>query len=50
MVNPLVTNTPCEDQLPDPIEQEIPNLYPSCAVTRAMAKKDRLNDRIQDID
>ena len=50
MVNPLVTNTPCEDQLPDPTEQEIPNLYPSCAVTRAMAKKDRLNDRIQDID
>ena len=39
VVNPLLTNTPCEDQLPDPIEQEIPDLYPSCAVTRAMAKK-----------
>ena len=27
VVNPLLTNTPCEDQLPDPIEQEIPDLY-----------------------
>ena len=50
VVNPLLTNTPCEDQLPDPIEQEIPDLYPSCAVTRAMAKKVKLNDGIQDID
>ena len=50
VVNPLFTNTPWEDQLPDPIEQEIPGLYPSCAVTRAMAKKAKLNDGIQDID
>ena len=50
VVNPLLTKTPCEDQLPDPIEQEIPDLYPSCAVTRAMAKKAKLNDGIQDID
>ena len=42
VVNPLLTNTPCEDQLPDPIEQEIPDLYPSCAVTRAMAKKNQI--------
>ena len=48
--NPLLTNTPCEDQLRDPIEQEIPDLYPSCAVKRAMAKKAKLNDMIQDID
>ena len=50
VVNPLLTNTPCEDQSPDPIEQEIPDLYPSCAVTRAMAKKAKLKDGIQDID
>ena len=50
VVNPLLTNTPCEDQLPDPIEQEIPDLYPSCAVTRAMGKKVKLNDGIQDVD
>ena len=50
VVNPLLTNTPFEDQLPDPIEQEIPDLYPSCAVTRAMAKKVKLNDGKQDID
>ena len=34
VVDPLLTSTPCVDQLPDPIEQEIPDLYPSCAVTR----------------
>ena len=40
VVNPLLTNIPCIDQPSDPIEQEIPDLYPSCAVTRAMAKKE----------
>ena len=33
----------------DPIEQEIPDLYPSCAVTRAMAQKAKQNDGMQDI-
>ena len=37
VVNPLLTNTSCEDQLPDPIKQEISDIYPSCAVTKAMA-------------
>ena len=44
VVNPLLTNTPCIDQPSDPIEQEIPDLYPSCAVTRAMARKAKQND------
>ena len=44
VVNPLLINIPCIDQPPDPIEQEIPDLYPSCAVTRAMAKKAKQND------
>ena len=44
VVNPLLTNIPCIDQPPDPIEQENPDLYPSCAVTRAMAKKVKQND------
>ena len=39
VVDPLLTSTPCVDQPPDPIEQEIPDLYPSFAVTRAMSKK-----------
>ena len=43
VLNPLLTNIPCIDQPPDPIEQEIPDLYPSCAVTRAMAKKAKQN-------
>ena len=50
VVNPHLTNTPSEDQLPDPIEQDNPDRYPSCAVTRAKAKKAKLNDGIQDID
>ena len=44
VVNPLLTNIPCIDQPPDPTEQEIPDLYPSCAVIRAMAKKAKQND------
>ena len=44
VINPLLTAIPCIDQLPDPIEQEIPDLYPSCAVTVAMAKKAKQND------
>ena len=44
VVNPLLTTIPCLDQPPDPIEQEIPDLYPSCAITRAMAKKAKQND------
>jgi hypothetical protein len=38
LVNPLVTDTPCVDQTPDPIEQEIPDLYPLCAVIRAIVQ------------
>ena len=49
VVDPLLTNTPCVDQPPDPIEQEIPDLYPSCAVTRAMAKKANQIYGMQDI-
>ena len=49
VVDPLLTSTPCVDQLPDPIEQEIPDLYPSCAVTRAMAKKVNQNNGMQNI-
>ena len=44
VVNPVLTTMPCIDQPTDPIEQEIPGLYPSCAVTRAMAKKTKQND------
>ena len=50
VVNPLVTDTPCMDQSPDPIEQELPDLYPSCAVTRAMAKEAILTENQSDVD
>ena len=38
------------DQSPDPIEQKLPDLYPSCAVTRAMAKKAMLTENQSDVD
>ena len=50
MINPLLTNTPYVDQPPDSIEQEISDLYLSCAVTRVMANKAKQNDGKQDID
>ena len=50
VVYPLVTDTPCMDQPPDPMEQELPDLYPSCAVTRAMAKKTMLTKNQSDVD
>ena len=49
MADPLLTSTPCVDQLPDPIEQEVPELYSSCAVTRAMTKKVKQNNGVQDV-
>ena len=51
MVDPRLTSAPCVDQPPDPFEQEIPDLYPSCvsAITRAMAKKAKQNNGMQDI-
>ncbi len=39
VVNPLVTSKPSFEKVTDPIEQEFPDLYPACAVTRAMAQK-----------
>ena len=46
VVDPLLTSTPCVDQPPDPIEQEIPCLYPSCVVTRAMTKIAKQNNGV----
>ena len=51
VVNPVVTDTPNIGQTDDPIQQEIPDLYPSCAVTRAMlAKKAILKNSNSDTD
>ena len=49
VVNPLVTDTPRIDQSPDPIEQELLDLYLSCAVTRALAKKAMLTENQSDV-
>ena len=44
VINPIVTDVPCVEQLPDPVEKEIPNLYAVCTVTRAMSKKKSLDE------
>ena len=38
------------DQSPDPFGQKLPYLYPSCAVTRAIAKKAMLTENQSDVD
>ena len=38
------------DQPPDLVEQEFPDLFPACTVTRAMAKRGMKNDFCCDID
>ena len=50
MVNPLVSDIYWIDQSPDPIQQELPDLYLSCAVTRVIAKKAMLTENQSDVD
>ena len=50
VVNPIVTVKPCVDQPADPVEEEIPDLYPACAVTRSMSKKSRETSQDVDVD
>ena len=50
VVNPLVCDKPLIDLSPDLVEQEFPDLFPACAVTRAMAKRGIENDFYCDID
>ena len=50
-VNPLVTNNPHDDPNTDSIEQEIPGLFPSCAVTRSMIQSKSTSDDVNtDVD
>ena len=44
VVSPFIYDKPCFDQVPNPIESEHPGLYPSCAVTRAMSRKEALEE------
>ena len=44
VINPLVSDKPSLDQSPDLVEQEFSDLFPACAVTRAMAKRGIEND------
>ena len=50
-VNPLVTDKPSVDPNTDSIEQEIPGLFPSCAVTRSMSQSKSMSDDVtSDVD
>ena len=44
VVNAVVTEKPCLEQSPDPVEKTIPGLYLACAVTWAMSKKKENSD------
>ena len=44
VVSPVVNDKPCFDKVPDPVENEHPGLYPSCAVTPAMSRKEALEE------
>ena len=50
VVNLLISDKPSLDQSPDLVEQEFPDLFPACAVTRAMPKRGIANDFCCDID
>ena len=39
VVNPIVTDKPVLEEVYDPIIEDVLDLYPACAVTRAMAQK-----------
>ena len=41
--SPVITDTPKIEEVIDPILEEIPDLYPSCAVTRAMTQRAKLS-------
>ena len=45
-VNPLVTDKPSVNPNSDSIEQEIPGLFPSCAVTRSMTQSKSTSDDV----
>ena len=45
-VNPLVTDKPSVDPNTDSIEQEIPGIFPSCAVTRSMTQSKSTSDDV----
>ena len=47
-VDPILADKPCFSQQPDPIEKIIPDLFPSCAVTRAKKKQQELEKADQD--
>ena len=44
VVNAVAIEKPYLEQSPDPVEKEIPGLYPACAVTQAMSKKKENRD------
>ena len=49
-VVPILSDKPVIHQKPDSLEDDIPNLYPSCAVTRAMSKRKQFDSEDADND
>ena len=47
VVNPIVTDVPCVEQLPDPVENEIRNRYPACAEACAKSEENSSDENAE---
>ena len=47
VVNAIVTDGPCVEQLPDPVEKETRSQYPACAETCATSEKNSSNENAE---
>lgn len=47
LVNPILTDVACVEQLPDPVENEIRNWYPACAEICAKSEKNSSNENAE---
>ncbi|KAJ8049627.1 hypothetical protein HOLleu_02455 [Holothuria leucospilota] len=47
VANAILTNKPCDYNNTEQLEKEFPNLFPACAVTRAMSQKLAMDDNLK---
>ncbi|KAJ8025597.1 hypothetical protein HOLleu_33193 [Holothuria leucospilota] len=47
VANAILTDKPCEYNNTEQVEKEFPNLFPACAVTRAMSQKLAMDDNLK---
>ncbi|KAJ8033604.1 Proteoglycan 4 [Holothuria leucospilota] len=47
VANAILTDKPCDNNNTEQLEKEFPNLFPACAVTRAMSQKLAMDDNLK---